>query len=223
MESKKTKAVEKLEKRMEDIDEQSVRYRILQNAKEFKMSWIGLGQSLYMVWKDKIYKEWGYSEFDTYAQKELGIKKITALKLLKSYSYLAQEEPQYLKKEYQAQAEAAKVPTYEAVDVLRRAKSNKFLGQENYENIKNSVLTGGKDAKETVKSLACVMKQRENELPEKIKEQKRKNALKKLINGLRIIKTEIKYSKIFSQELINETERLMNKIAKEITAKIEQE
>ncbi|MFH1310531.1 MAG: hypothetical protein ABIH85_07640 [Candidatus Omnitrophota bacterium] len=211
-----------MKKKMEDMDTKSERYRVLQNAKEFKMSWIGLGQSLYTVWKDKMYKEWGYSEFDVYAQKELGIQKITALKLLKSYSYLAKEEPQYLREEYQAQAEAAKVPTYEAVDVLRRAKNNKRLDQENYENIKNSVLNGGKTAKETTKSLACVMKQKEPELPEKIKEQKRKNALKKLINGLLAIKTEIKYAKIFSQELINETEQLMNKIAKEITAKIEQ-
>ena len=49
--------------------------RILENAKNFKRSWIELGRSLYSVWKDKMYKTWGYSTFDAYTSKEINIRK----------------------------------------------------------------------------------------------------------------------------------------------------
>ena len=75
----KTKSLERLEEKMTGIEEGSIRYRVLQSAKNFKTSWIDLGQALYSVWKDKSYKGWGYMTFDAYSQKEIGIKKATAI------------------------------------------------------------------------------------------------------------------------------------------------
>ena len=87
MSEKKTKSIEKIERKMEEVSRDSLRYQVLKSAKAFKTSWIELGQMLYTVWKDKSYKEWGYSGFDAYTSKEIGIRGQTSFKLLKSYSF----------------------------------------------------------------------------------------------------------------------------------------
>ena len=84
----KTKSIDRLEEKMKGLDSESLRYHILESAKNFKSSWVNLGQGLYSVWKDKLYKEWGYSTFESFSAKELGIRKQTALKLLRSYYFL---------------------------------------------------------------------------------------------------------------------------------------
>ncbi|MDD5595453.1 MAG: hypothetical protein PHY94_04300, partial [Candidatus Omnitrophica bacterium] len=96
----KSKSLENIEEKMGQLDENSFRYHVLENAKGFKSSWIELGRSLYTVLKDKLYKEWGYGSFDIYTVKEIGIRKQTAMKLLRSYYFLEKEEPAYLKSDY---------------------------------------------------------------------------------------------------------------------------
>ncbi len=142
----KTKAIINLEKRMEGLSPESLRYQILEDVKAFKVSWIRLGQALYSVWNDKIYKEWGYEEFDSYTAREIGIRKPTALKLMRSYSFLKNKEPRYLAESCSENIEPAKIPDYEAVDVLRKAGDNKEIEPENYAKIRQYVLVDGKDA-----------------------------------------------------------------------------
>ena len=126
MDGTKTKSLKNIEEKMEGLDSGSLRYHILESAKNFKCSWIELGRSLYSVYKDKMYKEWGYVNFDVYVSREIGIRKQTALKLLKSYYFLEKEEPQYLKADFTQAQEPAQIPSYEAVDVLRQAKNKKI-------------------------------------------------------------------------------------------------
>ena len=96
----KTKSIKNIEEKMENLPTETIRHRVLQSAKNFKASWIELGQSLYTVYKDKLYKNWGYLTFDAYTSKEIGIRKQTALKLLRSYYFLEKKEPDYLIKDY---------------------------------------------------------------------------------------------------------------------------
>jgi hypothetical protein len=70
MDDIKTKGIRNLEERMEGADEGSVRHAALKNAKDFKSSWIELGRVLYTVWKDKLYKDWGYQEFEAYVARK---------------------------------------------------------------------------------------------------------------------------------------------------------
>ena len=116
MEQIKTRSMRNIEEKMAGLDERSLRYRILQDAKNFKTSWVSLGRALYTVWKDKLYKEWDYSTFDIYTSREIGLRKQTALKLLRSYYFLEKEEPRYLSEHYAESAEAANIPGYEAID-----------------------------------------------------------------------------------------------------------
>lgn len=216
-----TKAIAGIERRLGETDEGSIRHRILQNAKNFKVSWIELGQSLYAAWKDKLYRDWGYTTFEAYSAKEIGIKKTTSLKLLKSYYFLEKEEPVWLQKEQSAAAatqpgDVAAVPSYESVNLLRLAKDRKALDEEEYGDLKKAVLESGKDAGEVRKSLTSIMRQREELDPEEARRKKRSSALKRLVATLKTLKTDIERSKMLPSALLKETAGLIAKIEAQI-------
>ncbi|MBF0216569.1 MAG: hypothetical protein HQL30_06195 [Candidatus Omnitrophica bacterium] len=66
----KTKVIRDIESKMDELDPESLRYKVLDGAREFKSSWIKLGQALYTVWKDKHFRGWGYAEFEVYTKKK---------------------------------------------------------------------------------------------------------------------------------------------------------
>ena len=122
------------------VTDQILRDQIQKHAKDFKSSWVKLGQALYTVYNDKIYKLWGYEKFEYYTEKEIGIQKQVAMRLLKTYYFLEQEEPAYLKSDYVETTEAAMVPSCDTVNVLRLAKRNKELPKDEYDKLKVKVL-----------------------------------------------------------------------------------
>jgi hypothetical protein len=217
MTSLKTKSLEKIEGKMVGIDEESIRYKVLLNAKNFKTSWIELGQSLYSVYKDKLYKDWEFLTFDAYTAKEIGIKKTTAMKLLQSYYFLEKEEPTYLMKRKEAAEadDAATVPTYEAVNVLRAAK-NKKIDEVEYAKLKRDVLENGKDAVEVKRDLSTIMKQREEDEPEEARRKKKVQTIRRFLSTLKTLKRDIEMSKLVPSSIIKETSALINKIELEL-------
>ena len=162
-----TKSLHIIEQRMQGLNADSFRYHVLECTKHFKSSWIDLGQALYSVWKDKKYKEWGYNTFDVYTAKEIGIRKQTAMKLLRSYYFLEQEEPTYLQSDYTQSTEAAIVPSFESIDILRLARNKKMLDKEDYANLKQDVFQKGKDSRQIKKDLTALIRQRQELEPEK--------------------------------------------------------
>ena len=217
MDNRKTKAIENIERKMESMDSDSLRYQVLKSAKTFKTSWIELGQMLYTVWKDKLYKDWGYSEFDAYTSREIGIRGQTSLKLLKSYSFLKKTEPQYLKRDREGEGSAGQVPTYEAVDVLRRADSNKDIAREDYSRIRKYVLEDGKDAKEAQKDLTQIIKKNEELEPQEVHDKKSETRLKRFLSLLKSIKEELYISKTLPEEIGKETDKLISMIEDELS------
>jgi hypothetical protein len=212
----KTNAIKKLEEKMGELDFNSIRYNILQNAKNFKTSWIELGQALYTVWKDKLYKNWGYSTFDIYTAKEVGVKQNTAAKLLKSYCFLEKEEPSYVKKTFYDDKDTQTVPTSESIDLLRRAHAKSSLDKEDYKKIRNDILEKGKDITEVKKDLVDIM-QKTNELsPQEERQKRRLIVLKRFLGTLRSIETEIKVSKLAPVSLLVDINALLKKIEIEI-------
>jgi hypothetical protein len=211
----KTKSLRNIEEKLNDTED-PIRQRALYSAKSFKTSWIELGQALYTVWKDKLYKNWGYLSFDTYAQKEIGIRKQTALKLLKSYYFLEKEEPQYISKSYNEHAEPSKTPTFESVDALRLASSKKNIDREDYDRIKSYVLEKGKNAREVKKDITQMIRQREELEPDEARRKKKTAILKRLVSVLRSLKTEIELSKMLPAKHIKDINDLVNKVESEI-------
>jgi len=212
----KTKSIDRLEEKMKDMDTESLRFHILNNAKNFKSSWVELGRALYSVYKDKMYKEWGYSTFDIYTVKEIGIRKQTALKLLRSYMFLEKEEPQYLRKEYLEETDAAKVPSYESVDVLRQAKNKKVLDKEDYEHIKKEIFEDGKDALIARKDLTALIRERKELSPQEALEKRRSATVKRLVSVLKSLKKEAELLKLLPAALLKDTAQLISRIEEEI-------
>lgn len=218
MEEIRTKGIKNIENRMDQTDEGSVRYAVLKSAKDFKTSWIELGRILYSVWKDKLYKDWGYAEFETYVAREIGIRKETALKLLRSYTFLEKEAPMYVTRDYSETAQAVAVPTYEAVDVLRSAAASSKLDKTDYATIKKYVLEKGKDAKEVKKDLTLMIKQREELDPEEAREKRSLATVKRFLGALKALRTEMKAAKLLSAAVMKEADRLINAIEAELPA-----
>jgi hypothetical protein len=216
MESIKTKSLKSIEQKMQDLDKDSFRYHILESAKNFKTSWIELGQALYTTWKDKLYKGWGYATFDSYTIKEIGIRKQTALKLLKSYYFLEKEEPALLKKDYISEQDAASVPSYESIDILRLAKNKKTLGDDDYQDLKKEIFEGGKDAREVKKNLTAIIRQREELEPEEAQKRRKLSTVKRLVGTLKSLKQESELLKLLPSAVIKEIVMLIEKLEGEI-------
>ncbi|MDD5568075.1 MAG: hypothetical protein PHY88_02595 [Candidatus Omnitrophica bacterium] len=216
MAADKPRSIQNIEDKMVSLDAGSLRYHVLESAKNFKTSWIELGRSLYSVWKDKMYKEWGFGTFDVYTAREIGIKKPTAMKLLRSYYFLEKEEPAYLKSDYAKEADTAKLPSYEAVDLLRKAKDKKTLDQEDYSKLKKDILDGGKDVQALKRDLTSLIRQREELDPDEAYKNRRISTLKRFIGSLKSLRQEAEISKLLPVQLIKEVQELIKKIEEEI-------
>ena len=212
----KTKTMKAIENRMEGLQEGSIRYSVLMSAKKFKSSWIELGQALYSVWKDKLYKEWDFLTFDAYAAKEVGVRKQTALKLLKSYMFLEKEEPVYVQRDYLEANDARALPSYESVNVLRLAKENKKIDSGDYANIRRSVFELGKEARDVKKDLTTMIRQREELDPAEAREKKKHAAVRRLLSTLKSLANEIGASKLASAAIVRDTASLIKKLEMEI-------
>ena len=216
MSTYKTKSLDNLEQKIQEADPETFRRHVLESAKDFKTSWIELGRALYAVWKDKLYKEWGYATIDAYAAKEIGIRKQTVMKLLKSYCFLEKEEPGYLKDEYVDSQITALVPGYESIDVIRQARNKKDLDQEDYAGLKKAVFEKGKDAGELKKDLTNIIRERRELEPEEARQEKKLSLLKRFLGSLKAITRELETAKLGPASLAREADNLIKKIEAEI-------
>lgn len=214
----KTKSISKIEKKMAMIEPGSLRYQALECSKNFKSSWIALGQILYSVYKDKMFKEWGYQAFEAYCKDEVGIQHQTASKLLHSYYFLEKSEPEFLKA-VQASPETTPkdIPSVDAVNVLRLASNRKEFSEEDYQEFKKSVFEDGKDDKEIKKAVGLRLRLlREEEDPEKARAHKRTTILRRLIATVRTLEKEVVYNNLVSDGTAKEIKKLLEYLNKEI-------
>ncbi|TRZ48740.1 MAG: hypothetical protein D4S01_09810 [Dehalococcoidia bacterium] len=216
MQNIKTKSIRDIEEKMAHLNDEGIRRTILESAKGFKTSWISFGQALYTVWKDKLYKEWGYDKFETYTAKEIGIRKQTAVKLLRSYCFLEKEDPLYLKKDYNDETDTALVPTYESVDILRLARNKRGLDKEDYANIKRSVLEMGKDPSAAKKDLTALMRQREELEPEEVWQKKRATLIRRFLTTLKSLVSQARVSNMLSAKAIDDMQKIIDTIEAEL-------
>ncbi len=213
---KTSRAIDKIQSSMDRVEPGSMRYEILNCAKTFKSSWLELGQHLVAVYNDKLYKEWDYLTFEAYCSKEIGIRKETGLKLLRSYYFLEQEEPQFIKKEYLESANSPQLPSYEAVNTLRQVKTNQDLTIADYEKMKRHVFEEGKADKDVKDVYKAMMKSvRDEKSPEEDHELRRLKHLSRVIGSLTSIKKEIRLSKFLPEEILEELDKIITKIESE--------
>jgi len=147
-EKAKSKSELVIEQLMRELDPDSPRYRVLSVARQFKSSWVELGEQLLKVKNRGEFQNWGYESFDDYCSREIRIRKETARKLTLAYRYLEQEEPGLLGAERRLQP----FPDYRAVDLLRQAREEQQFPDEDYARLREAVI-------ENERSLPTVQKQ----------------------------------------------------------------
>jgi hypothetical protein len=94
------------------------RAQLIASARRFKSSWIELAGALTRVRRNGQWKRWGYDTFEHYAKSELHLRQETVDKLTGSYSFLQSRAPGVLDRD----GLSSPIPSYQAVDFLRRAE-----------------------------------------------------------------------------------------------------
>jgi hypothetical protein len=82
------------------------------------------------------FREWGYQSFEEYCVQEIRIKRGTAEKLTMAYRFMEKEEPQLLTE----REELKPLPDYRSIDLLRRAKEEQEFSEEQYGDLRKSVV-----------------------------------------------------------------------------------
>ncbi|PLX74545.1 MAG: hypothetical protein C0615_09345 [Desulfuromonas sp.] len=137
--SKQTKGEQHIEQLMQNLDPGSERYRVLDSARQFKASWVELGEQLVTVSRDNLFSEWGYSTFEEYCSREIRIRKQTAAKLTLAFGYLQRKEPAVLDRD-----ELRPAPDYRSIDLLRRAEEEEEFSEKECHDLRQAVIEEGR-------------------------------------------------------------------------------
>lgn len=127
----------------DDIDryaDDPERVELLQRARRFKSSWIELAQALIDVQRSGRFRDWGFESFDDYAKKELHLRPETVSKLTGSYQFLRTRAPDVLGRDGVATA----IPSYQALDVLRRAEETRDAPRDVVDEFRRRVIDEGR-------------------------------------------------------------------------------
>lgn len=131
----KTKGSQHIEQLMQQLSPESERYQVLVTAKQFKSSWVELGEWLAKVSSNKRFSEWGFTSFEDYCTREVRIRRQTAEKLLLAFRFLERNEPGLLERK-----EGRPLPDYRSVDLLRQADEEKHFSMEEYSELRQAVI-----------------------------------------------------------------------------------
>lgn len=198
---------------MEALEPNSLRYRVLNSAKDFKSSWIELGQALFTVYKEKKFKDWGYLTFEAYCTKEVGVRQATGLKLLRSYSFLEHEEPSYLRKMTEEEPKPSEIPSVESVNALRLVKASDRVPARDYEKLREEVLDKAGEETEVKKKVRYLLQTYPSQKSEAAGDpvKKKDAAVKKILTQLRAAKMELGDLK-FPAVVLKEVDALIERL-----------
>ena len=207
-----SKAVQRLEEKMADLEPGSLRHQTLEAAKRFKTSWIDLGRMLWTVYKEKKFREWGYLTFEVYCAKEVGIRAPTAKKLLHSYYFLEKEEPSTLKR-LTSEAVPAALPSADSVNLLRLLKNRQeVLPAEDYQKVRSYVLEKGKEAQEVRREVQSLLDENKTADPQEVQDARTQSAVRRMIGTLKALRRQLSGGNLVPKKILDEVENLVKKL-----------
>jgi hypothetical protein len=116
-----------------------IRSDLLRRTRRFKANWIELAEGLTDVRRKGDFTRWGYATFEDYARLELHLRQETVEKLVGSFLFLKKRAPRVLGRD----GLASPIPSYQAVDFLRRAEAQEDAPEEAVEAIRRRVIDEG--------------------------------------------------------------------------------
>ncbi len=175
------------------------RAEVIACARRFKSSWVDLASALTRIRRGAQWKPWGYDSFEHYAKTELHLRQETVEKLTGSYLFLQKRAPRVLERDGVASA----IPSYQAIDFLRRAGEADGVPREAVGEIERLVLDEGAP-------LASVAKQyRDVVFPISDGDRKARDA------------ATLKSAAVRLRDLLPETKAVPKKLAHEVAASVE--
>jgi hypothetical protein len=114
------------------------RAELLARARRFKASWVELAEALSELRRSQGWKRWGFGSFEDYTRKELHLRPETVDKLTGSYSFLRAQAPEVLRRDG-----SQPLPSYQAVDYLRRAEEKDDAPREAVAELRRRVIDDG--------------------------------------------------------------------------------
>ena len=195
-----------------------LRQKALEAAKRHKTSWIELGQYLYSIYKDKLYKAWGFLSFETYCVKEVGMKQMTATKVLKSYAFLGQEEPRFVDPDLTRDEPPGTVPNVESVNLLRLAKDNEKLTPQDYAEVRESVLHKASEPKDVRAQVKRLLSEHEVKDPSEVRRERRNSAIRRVVTVIKNAKRELQNDNLLPDYLFKQMDELTFKLEDQIEA-----
>ncbi len=196
----------------------NLRQKVMEVARSHKASWIRLGQYLYSVHKDKLFKGWGFLTFEAYCTKDLGIKQATASKLLKSYAFLEKEEPSLASEEAQQHTDKtpSSIPDYEAVNLLRLAKENESITPREFSVLREAVLEKAKEPKQIRAQVKQILDDKKPEgTPEEV-EIKRHSKIRRFVSLLKTASREFEEEDLLPDHLAKQIQALIGKLEDQV-------
>jgi len=138
-----------LDAKAREVQPGSLRHTCLLAAKRFKSTWAELGKVLVKVRNSGEYESWGYENFEAYCLKELHLKKATADKLTRSYSFLEKHEPRAVSREDFTE----RAPAFEVIEVLADAEQRGQLNADEYRAIRDTIWSPERSTSELKRDL----------------------------------------------------------------------
>jgi hypothetical protein len=199
-------------KRMDNPTSKELRVRAAEGTKNFKAAWLSFAQVLNSIRQDKLYEYWGYEKFEQYSERELGLKKPLALKLVKTYQFVEQQEPAFLKQEFMESHEASVLPELDAINVLRLARNRKELTKQDFQELRKQVFDKGRNAALLRKDLLSMIRERQQLDPDEEREQRNTAALRRFLNAIRSFKKDAESLKLVRADVIKKADELFREL-----------
>lgn len=139
---KRSRTEAEMEAHLRALDPSSERYHILAAARDFKAAWVALGDHLTRVRESMAYTGWGHATFEAYCLRELKIRRDTAEKLTRSYTFLRDHEPAVLHEHNRQGYHEREMPPLDVVDLLSRARERGKVPDEEFASIREEVFAG---------------------------------------------------------------------------------
>jgi hypothetical protein len=203
-------------KKLDNPTSRELRSRVQETAKDFKTAWVELAQALYAIHRDRLYEYWGYERFEHYVEREVGLQKTLALKLVNTYSFVEQQEPQFLQEAFHEHRDAAATPELDAIHVLRLARNKKELTKHDYADLHKQVFEKGKGAVAVRKELTAIIKERKPVNPDEERAQRSAACVRRLLSAMRSFRKDAETLKLIRADLVSQAEELIKQLESEI-------
>lgn len=186
------------------------RAEVIARVRRFKAGWYELAEALTEMRRSERFKQWGYAHFDDYCKRELHLRKETVDKLTGSFVFLRAKAPHVLERD----GRDAPIPSYQAVDFLRRAEEESEAPEDTVRELRTRVLDEGA----SLPKISRMYRQVVFPVDEDEQSEKRRTALKQTIDRLIEQLAVARAERTVPPELAAEIEEPLQRLAAHIAA-----